>query len=93
MRCNSHTSPSSRLLRTSFSSSNFVPQGEPDYDRWQLVANPISLEEFNMKPHLSPAFFELGMEVVGEVPNTPWIVQDQGVLRIKAWDVIRYKVG
>lgn len=68
-------------------------QGEPDYDRWQLVANPISLEEFNMKPHLSPAFFELGMEVVGEVPNTPWIVQDQGVLRIKAWDVIRYKVG
>ena len=68
-------------------------QGEPYYDRWQLVANPISLEEFNMKPHLSPAFFELGMEVVGEVPNTPWIVQDQGVLRIKAWDVIRYKVG
>ena len=67
-------------------------QGEPDYDRWQLVAEPITLEEFNLKPHLSPAFFELGMEVVGEVPTTPWIIQDQGVLRIKAWDVIRYKV-
>ena len=71
--------------------TNFV-QGEPDYDRWQLVAEPITLEEFNLKPHLSPAFFELGMEVVGEVPTTPWIIQDQGVLRIKAWDVIRYKV-
>ena len=57
------------------------------------MAEPITLEEFNLKPHLSPAFFELGMEMVGEVPTTPWIVQDQGVLRIKAWDVIRYKVG
>ena len=46
-----------------------------------------------MKPHLSPAFFELGMQIVGDVPATPWFVQDQGVLRIKAWDVIRYKVG
>ena len=70
-----------------------MPQGEPDYDRWQLVSKPITLEQFNLKPHLSPAFFELGMEMVGEVPSTPWIVQDQGVLKIKAWDVIRYKVG
>ena len=70
-----------------------MPQGEPDYDRWQLVSKPITLEQINLKPHLSPAFFELGMEIVGEVPSTPWIVQDQGVLKIKAWDVIRYKVG
>ena len=68
-------------------------QGEADYDRWQLVAKPITLDEFNLKPHLSPAFFELGMQIVGDVPATPWFVQDQGVLRIKAWDVIRYKVG
>ena len=57
------------------------------------MTDPITLEEFNMKPHLSPAFFELGMEVVGEMPTTPWTIQDQGVLRIKAWDVIRYKVS
>ena len=91
MRCNSHTSLSSRLRNLKMFCTIFV-QGEPDYDRWQLVAEPITLEEFNLKPHLSPAFFELGMEVVGEVPTTPWIIQDQGVLRIKAWDVIRYKV-
>ena len=71
----------------------FPPQGETDYDRWQLVAKPITLDEFNLKPHLSPAFFELGMQIVGDVPATPWFVQDQGVLRIKAWDVIRYKVS
>ena len=76
-----------------FGETHFVPQGEPDYDRWQLVSKPITLQQFNLKPHLSPAFFELGMEIVGEVPSTPWIVQDQGVLKIKAWDVIRYKVG
>ena len=70
----------------------FFLQGEADYDRWQLVAKPITLDEFNLKPHLSPAFFELGMQIVGDVPATPWFVQDQGVLRIKAWDVIRYKV-
>ena len=67
-------------------------QGEKDYDRWQLVSKPITLKEFNKKPNLSPAFFELGMEIVGEVPATPWLVQDQGVLKIKAWEVIRYKV-
>ena len=93
MRCNSHTSHSSRLLLSFSCLEEIFLQGEPDYDRWQLVTDPITLEEFNMKPHLSPAFFELGMEVVGEMPNTPWIVQDQGVLRIKAWDVIRYKVA
>ena len=88
MRCNTHTSHFFRLTETScffvFFKIFFVVQGEPDYDRWQLVSEPITLEEFNMKPHLSPAFFELGMEVVGEMPNTPWIIQDQGVLRIKA---------
>ena len=57
------------------------------------MTKPITLDEFNLKPHLSPAFFELGLQIVGDVPATPWFVQDQGVLRIKAWDVIRYKVG
>ena len=73
---------------------NYVPlQGEDDYDRWQLLPRPITLDEFNVKPHLSPAFFELGMELVGEIPTTPWEVQDQAVLMIKAWEVIRYKVS
>ena len=93
MKCNSHTSRSSRwLLKSYVEEKNFPPQGEADYDRWQLVTKPITLDEFNLKPHLSPAFFELGMQIVGDVPATPWFVQDQGVLRIKAWDVIRYKV-
>ena len=93
MRCNSHTSRSSRWLDIeNLMMGKKIPQGEADYDRWQLVAKPITLDEFNLKPHLSPAFFELGMQIVGDVPATPWFVQDQGVLRIKAWDVIRYKV-
>ena len=57
------------------------------------MPNPISLEEFNKKPHLSPAFFELGLELVGEVPDTPWNVHDQAILRLKAYEVLRYKVS
>jgi transglutaminase/protease-like cytokinesis protein 3 len=67
---------------------------DPDYDRWQLMPPKyrITLEEFNRKPTLSPAFFELGMDLT-EVPSTPWPIQDQAQLRIKAWEVIRYKVA
>ena len=76
-----------------FSCNRVHLQGEEDYDRWQLLPRPITLDEFNVKPHLSPAFFELGMELVGEIPTTPWEVQDQAVLKVKAWEVIRYKVS
>ena len=75
-----------------FSFSHFpsIENGE-DCEKWQLIDNPISLDEFNSLPHLSSMFFELGLELVGEVP-TPWVVQDGGVLRIKAWEAIQYKV-
>ena len=33
-------------------------ESDPGYSRWQLVEDPISLEEFNSRPHLSPAFFQ-----------------------------------
>ena len=76
-----------------FSFSHFpsIENGE-DYTRWQLRENPISLEQFNSLPHLSPMFFELGLELVDDIP-TPWVLQDGGILKIKAWEPIQYKVS
>ena len=53
--------------------------------------DPISLTEFNSRPHLSPAFFQHGLELVDDIP-TPYTVEDSAVLRINSWEVIRYKV-
>ena len=66
-------------------------ESDPEYSRWQLVEDPITLEEFNSGPHLSPAFFEHGLELVDDIP-TPMVVEDSAILRIKSWEVIRYKV-
>ena len=66
-------------------------ENDPDYSRWQLLEDPITLEQFNCSPHLSSSFFDLGLDLDDDIP-TPWIVQDSGVIQIKAWDAIRYKV-
>ena len=76
-----------------FSFSHFPNlENDPDYQQWQLLEEPITLEQFNSSPHLSPMFFDLGLELVDNIP-TPWVVQNSGVIRIKSWDVIQYKVG
>ena len=76
-----------------FSFSHFpYMENEADYQKWQLLEEPITLEQFNSSPHLSPMFFDLGLELVDNIP-TPWVVQNSGVIRIKSWDVIQYKVG
>ena len=76
-----------------FSFSHFPNlENEPDYQQWQLLEEPITLEQFNRSPHLFPMFFDLGLELVDNIP-TPWVVQNSGVIRIKSWDVIQYKVG
>ena len=75
-----------------FSFSHFPNmENDPDYSRWQLIEDPITLEHFNCSPHLSSSFFDLCLELVDDIP-TPWVLQDSGVLRIKALDAIRYKV-
>ena len=64
---------------------------ESGYERWQLLEDPITLTQFNTMAHLAPAFFQFSLELVDKIP-TPWVVQDSAVLRIKAADVILYKV-
>ena len=75
-----------------FSFSHFpTEENGPDYARWQLLEDPINLEQFNSRSHLSSMFFELGLELEEDIP-TPWIVKDLGVIRDKAWEAIQYKV-
>ena len=58
-----------------FSFSHFPNlENEPDYQKWQLLEETITLEQFNSSPHLSPIFFDLGLELVDNIP-TPWVVQ------------------
>ena len=75
------------LLLTHFPFADY----ETAYNRWQLIDEPITLEDFNSKPHLSSYFFDLGLELVDDVP-TPFQVEDTAIIKIKSWEVIRYKV-
>ena len=75
-----------------FSLSHFpTMENDPDYSRCQLLEELMTLEQFNCSPHLSSSFFDLGLELVDDIP-TPWGLQDRGVIKIKAWEAIRYKV-
>ena len=65
-------------------------ENDQDYSKWQLLEDPITLEQFNCSPHLSSSFFDLGLELDDVIP-TPWVLRS-GVIRIKAWEAIRYKV-
>ena len=60
--------------------------------RWQLLPEPITLDEFNIMPKLTSMFFEYGLELETEVP-CPLEVVDEVILRINAFEVIRYKVN
>lgn len=49
--------------------SEFVFTHLPLTQRWQLLGDPISVEDFWALPQLAPAFFPLGVAIPEEVPS------------------------
>lgn len=47
----------------------FIYEHFPTEARWQLLPEPVSQEEFQDLPYVSPAFFQCGLELADAQPN------------------------
>ena len=65
-------------------------EAEKNYQKWQLLEEPISLDRFNTMPLLTSMFFEYAMKLSADL-EMPIVVQDEIDVKIRAWEMIRYK--
>ncbi|XP_029644723.1 uncharacterized protein LOC115218879 [Octopus sinensis] len=52
----------------------------PDDPKWQLLEQPVSLEEFENQPHMKPQFFKYELEFIS---NTTAVINARGELNIR----------
>jgi len=65
-------------------------EAEKNYEKWQLVATSVTLDSFNSMPLLNSMFFEHSLKLSSDL-EMPILAQDSVDVKIKAWEVIRYK--
>ncbi|XP_042874319.1 kyphoscoliosis peptidase-like isoform X1 [Penaeus japonicus] len=65
-------------------------QHELNYNRWQLLEAPISLEDFNALPKVMPGFWEVGLRL-NKPMHCPVVFRQQTEVKISASTLIRYK--
>ena len=65
-------------------------EAEKNYEKWQLLATPVTLDKFNSMPLLNSMFFEYALKLSSDL-QMPILAQDSVDVKIKAWEVIRYK--
>ena len=65
-------------------------QSEANYEKWQLLENPLSLDQFNSLPMLTSMFFEYSLALQPDLPS-PIIVHENAAIVISAWEAVRYK--
>ncbi|UYV81932.1 KY [Cordylochernes scorpioides] len=63
---------------------------ETDYDRWQLLDHPLTLDHFNELPKVTPHFFELHLHLRSRVQN-PLFFRIQTEVRIASIEPMRFK--
>ncbi|KAH7969598.1 uncharacterized protein LOC119383635 isoform X2 [Rhipicephalus sanguineus] len=63
---------------------------EKNYSRWQLLDKPLTLEEFNSLPKVTPHFFQLNMRLRTR-PQNPITFKVRTELRIASHEPMRYK--
>lgn len=68
------------------------PWNETDssYNRWQLLDHPITLDEFNEMPKVTPYFFQLSLQIRSR-PQNPIVFRVQTEVKIGSHEAIRYK--
>ena len=64
---------------------------ESNYERWQLLTKPLTLDEFNGLPRLTCAFFDYGLRFLDQNIHTPTLIFEQTEINIWAWEVMHYK--
>ncbi|KAG0425157.1 hypothetical protein HPB47_027651 [Ixodes persulcatus] len=63
---------------------------EKNYSRWQLLDKPLTLEEFNSLPKMTPHFFQFNMRIRTK-PQNPIIFRVRTELRLASHEPMRYK--
>ncbi|XP_023237011.1 kyphoscoliosis peptidase-like [Centruroides sculpturatus] len=63
---------------------------ESDYSRWQLLDKPLTLDEFNNLPKVTPYFFEFNLRFRSNLQN-PITFRVQTEIKIGAQKPMRYK--
>ncbi|KAH9373151.1 hypothetical protein HPB48_004896 [Haemaphysalis longicornis] len=63
---------------------------EKNYSRWQLVDKPLTLDEFNTLPKVTPQFFQLNMRIRTR-PQNPIVFRVRTELRLASHEPMRYK--
>ncbi|KAG7174817.1 Hillarin-like 2 [Homarus americanus] len=63
---------------------------EHNYNRWQLLDSPLSLEDFNSLPNVMPEFWSCGLKLCRPKHN-PVVFRNQTEITVIAPTLIRYK--
>ena len=58
--------------------------------RWQLLDKPLTLDEFNSMPKVSPNFFEFNLKIRSKVQN-PVVFRISTEVKIGSHEAMRYK--
>ena len=65
-------------------------QNEANYHRWQLLDKPLTLQEFNDLPKVTPSFFDFNLKIRSKV-SSPITFKIQSEIKIASHEAMRYK--
>ncbi|XP_023234159.1 kyphoscoliosis peptidase-like isoform X1 [Centruroides sculpturatus] len=63
---------------------------EKNYSRWQLLDNPLSLDEFNTLPKVTPFFFDYNIKIRSK-PTNPVVFKVHKEIKLASHEPLRYK--
>ena len=69
----------------------FKLQGEENYERWQLLKEPVSLESFLIQPLLTGLFFDYSLRLEPELTHPIIVHEKKTTINIWAWEPVRYR--
>ncbi len=68
---------------------HFIYTHFPDDERWQLLDEPLSFEEFKTLPEITPGFFQYGLELVGSHVRATTVTESTYSIRVDVPDDVR----
>ena len=69
---------------------NYI-QGEENYERWQLLKEPVSLDNFLVQPLLCGLFFDYSLRLGPDLSHPIVVYDKKAAIDIWAWEPVRYR--
>lgn len=63
---------------------------EANYHRWQLLDKPLTLQQFNDLPKVTPSFFDFNLKIRSKV-SSPITFKIQSEIKVASHEAMRYK--